>query len=31
VEGSAVPVAAAGSTDERPGFIENPRPEIPSP
>ena len=31
IDGSAVPMAAAGSTEERPGFIENPRPEIPNP
>ena len=30
-DGSAVPMAAAGTTEERPGFIENPRPEIPNP
>jgi general secretion pathway protein D len=31
VDGGAVPMAAAGGSEERPGFIENPRPEIPSP
>jgi general secretion pathway protein D len=31
VEGSAVPVAAAGGSEERPGFMENPRPEVPNP
>jgi len=31
LEGAAVPVAASGGGDERPGFIENPRPDIPNP
>ena len=31
LEGAAVPVAAGGGSEERPGFIENPRPEIPNP
>ena len=31
VDGSAVPMAAGGGTEEHPGFIENPRADIPTP